>query len=68
MISTSMMPVQASDEGWESLSDSHVFPAAVGHGGDTEADIIDANEDTTVQSAKAMPETILPSKNGDRDT
>ena len=43
VISISMMQIQASGGGWELLSDSHVFPAAVGHGGDTDADIIDAD-------------------------
>ena len=62
MISRTVAPVQASDEGWESLSDSHVIPAATGHGGEVEADIVNADDDVVIQHAKPMPAPILPSK------
>ena len=58
-----MCPVcaQEGDEGWESIEDSHI-DAAHGDVDVADADIIDMDDDSVVQIAKALPEPIQPSK------
>ena len=56
------MPVRADDDGWESIADSSVLQADMVQGGEGERDVIDIDDDSTVQEVKAMPEPILPSK------
>ena len=56
------MPCGDDDEGWESIGASHIQPAMNTDGGDLIEDVVDIDDDAVVQSAKAMPEPILPSK------
>ena len=50
------------DDGSEYVGASHIQPAMNTDGGDMAEDVIDVDDDTVTQSAKAMPEPILPSK------
>ena len=53
---------EADDEGWENIADSQIEPAVNRSDTEADGDIVDIDDDTFVQSAKAMPEPILPSK------
>ena len=49
------------DDGWESIGASHIQPA-MNTDGNMVDDVVDIDDDTVVQNAKAMPEPILPSQ------
>ena len=55
-------PCGPEEQGWESIQDSHIEPACGGVKGDGEDDVIDIDDDSVVQKAKALPEPILPSR------
>ena len=54
--------VSETDEGWESINDASILPASDVGGRPQEIDIIDAEDDDTVQIAEPLPSPIAPTK------